>query len=375
MGEVLKLEYGRPLPDSKRKVNGKYPVYGANGEKHRSNEYYYNKKSIIVGRKGSAGEINITEVKFWPLDVTYFVTYDDEDYNLYFIYYLLSLLELPNLAKGVKPGINRNEVYDINVSIPTLSEQKRIVAILDEAFAAIAKAKANVEKNLQNAKELFECYLQCMFAQKLNGNKSETLAELCEMIVDCEHKTAPTQQTGYPSIRTPNVGKGFLILDDVNRVSESTYKEWTKRAIPQADDLILAREAPAGNVAVIPENLKVCLGQRTVLIRPQKNKLNSKYLSFLLLSKDVQKKFLSHSRGATVEHINMKDIRAFEIYNLSSITEQQTIVNKITTLSIETRKLETFYRQKLQNLEELKKSLLQKAFDGELTAASKTLVP
>ena len=114
LGDVLELEYGKPLPADKRKQNGKYPVYGANGEKNRSDEYYYDKLSIIVGRKGSAGEINFTEEKFWPLDVTYFVTFDNKKYDLNFIYYLLSKLELPSLAKGVKPGINRNEVYSIN---------------------------------------------------------------------------------------------------------------------------------------------------------------------------------------------------------------------------------------------------------------------
>ena len=100
----------------------------------------------------------------------------------------------------------------------------------------------------------------------------QNLLNICELIVDCEHKTAPTQGTGYPSIRTPNIGRGRLLLDGVNRVSEDTYQEWSKRAIPQADDLILAREAPIGNVAIVPKNLKVCLGQRTVLIRPNKKK-------------------------------------------------------------------------------------------------------
>jgi len=71
---IIKLEYGKPLDKTKREIKGLYPVYGANGEKARSNEYYFDKKSIIVGRKGSAGEINITTEKFWPLDVTYFVT-------------------------------------------------------------------------------------------------------------------------------------------------------------------------------------------------------------------------------------------------------------------------------------------------------------
>ena len=73
-----------------------------------------------------------------------------------------------------------------------------------------------------------------------------TLDDVCEFIVDCLHKTAPTQPTGYPSIRTPNVGRGRLLLDGVNRVSEDVYAEWTKRAVPMPGDLIMAREAPAG---------------------------------------------------------------------------------------------------------------------------------
>ena len=108
------------------------------------------------------------------------------------------------------------------------------------------------------------------------------------------------------------------------------------------------------------------MGQRTVLIRPKKNKLISKFLAHLILSKDVQEQLLSHSTGATVEHINMKDIRAFKIYNLSQLTEQQAIVQKLEALSAETKKLEAIYQQKINDLEELKKSVLQKAFNGEL---------
>ncbi len=96
------MEYGKPLPKSKRKDGGLYPVYGANGEKDRTDEYYHDKQSIIVGRKGSAGEINLTGKKFWPLDVSYFVTFDYKKYDLNFLYYLLGNLELPKLAKGVK---------------------------------------------------------------------------------------------------------------------------------------------------------------------------------------------------------------------------------------------------------------------------------
>jgi len=111
--EIIKLEYGKPLNKIDRNENGKFPVYGANGEKDRTNRFYYDKQTIIVGRKGSAGELNLTENKFWPLDVTYFVVFDRKKYNLKFIYFLLSTLKLTKLAKGVKPGINRNDVYCI----------------------------------------------------------------------------------------------------------------------------------------------------------------------------------------------------------------------------------------------------------------------
>ena len=139
------------------------------------------------------------------------------------------------------------------------------------------------------------------------------LKELCELIVDCEHKTAPTQNSGYPSIRTPNIGRGRLLLDGVNRVSEETYQAWTQREVPQPGDLILAREAPIGNVAIVPPGLKVCLGQRTVLIRADRSAVNPQYLTYLLLGDEIQGKILSMSNGATVRHLNMKDIRELEM--------------------------------------------------------------
>ncbi len=106
------------------------------------------------------------------------------------------------------------------------------------------------------------------------------LSDVCELIVDCEHKTAPTQETGYPSIRTPNIGCGRFILDGVNRVSEETYRLLTRRAVPQPGDLIKAREAPVGNVAMVPEGLSPCLGQRTLWIRPDRSKVVPPFLNY-----------------------------------------------------------------------------------------------
>ena len=248
------------------------------------------------------------------------------------------------------------------------SEQHRIVAILDEAFDGIATAKANAEKNLQNARALFESHLQSVFTQRGEGwvDHKKPLADLCALIVDCEHKTAPTQEEGIPSIRTPNIGKGKLLLDGVYRVSEETYREWTRRAEPLPGDLILAREAPAGNVAVIPDNTKVCLGQRTVLIRPNRTVFEPEFLSWLLLQPKMQQKLLAHSRGATVQHVNMKDIRALHIEAIPPLSEQRRIVANVGDASEQTQRIESIYQQKVAALDELKQSLLHQAFSGQL---------
>lgn len=265
-------------------------------------------------------------------------------------------------------GFNATKLGALRIPIPPPPEQRRIVAILDEAFEGLATAKANAEQNLKNAGGLFESHLQAVFGGPNQGWLSNTLplAALCELIVDCEHKTAPTEETGIPSIRTPNIGKGELLLDGVYRVSEETYREWTRRATPQPGDLILAREAPAGNVAVIPDGQTVCLGQRTVLIRPRREMFESEFLALQLLSPSVRRKLLAHSRGATVEHVNMKDIRALVIERIPSPPVQAGIAAVFSEVNDERKRLSSLFQRKLVALDELKKSLLREAFNGNL---------
>ena len=140
-----------------------------------------------------------------------------------------------------------------------------------------------------------------------------TLSDVCEFIVDCPHTTAPNEGEGYPLIRTPNIGKGRLILNDVHRVSEKVYRDRIQRGVPQNEDLILAREAPAGNVAIIKNGEKVCLGQRTVLLRPDKSKVCPDYLVYYLLAPEQQYKLLGTANGATVSHVNIPIIRSMPV--------------------------------------------------------------
>ena len=138
------------------------------------------------------------------------------------------------------------------------------------------------------------------------------LIDACELIVDCPHSTAIDEGVGFPLIRTPNIGKGKLKLVGVHRVSEEVYNSRNARAIPQRNDLIFAREAPAGNVALIRDEI-VCLGQRTVLIRPNQKIVNPLFLTYYLLGPEMQHKLLKTANGSTVDHVNMSIIRKVDI--------------------------------------------------------------
>ena len=154
------------------------------------------------------------------------------------------------------------------------------------------------------------------------------LEDVCELIADCPHTTAPDEGKGYPLIRTPNVGKGRLLLEGVHRVSKDIYDKRNMRAIPQKDDIIFAREAPAGNAALIREGQEVCLGQRTVLIRPDCEKVFPEYLVYYLLAPEQQYKLLGTANGVTVAHVNLPVIRKMPI-ELPDIDVQQKIAGYI----------------------------------------------
>lgn len=185
------------------------------------------------------------------------------------------------------------------------------------------------------------------------------LNEACELIVDCPHSTEPDEGQGYPIIRTPNIGKGYLNLEGVQRVSKEAYDRRNKRAIPQPNDLILAREAPAGNVAIIPEGLEVCLGQRTVLIRPNKNVVNPLFLNYYLNAPEQRHHLLRNSNGATVSHVNMPIIR-----NLPLVLPTMGTQKRIASILSAYDELIENNRKQIKLLEEAAQRLYKEWFIG-----------
>ncbi|MGD0656884.1 MAG: restriction endonuclease subunit S [Syntrophorhabdales bacterium] len=145
LGDVIVLEYGENLPEVKRSGSGEYPVYGSNGIVGTHDSFLIKEPAIIVGRKGSAGALNIANGPSWTTDVAFFVR-PPSDLDLRFTYYLLLSLRLAELGKGIKPGLSRKEAYDLPVAVPPLPEQKRIVTKVDELMALCDRIEAQLKE-------------------------------------------------------------------------------------------------------------------------------------------------------------------------------------------------------------------------------------
>lgn len=366
IGKVLQLEYGKPLDQVDRKPDGLYPVYGANGEKDRSDKFYFDKPSIIVGRKGSAGEINLTEEKFWPLDVTYFVTFDERQYDLRFLYYILTTLELPNLAKGVKPGINRNEVYSLVAKFPPLPEQQRIVRILDEAFEGIATATANAEKNLHNARALFEGYREAVFRQRGEEWVDAKLGAICHKITDGTHVTPTYTKEGVPFLSVKNLTQGFIDFSNAKFISVEEHAFLTKSNKPMRDDVLYTKVGTTGIAKVVDVDDEFSIFVSVALLKPKHDFVFNLYLEHFLNAPYAREQARKRTRGMANKNLVITDIKEIEVHFPKSLGEQRTIVSKLDALRAETQRLESIYRRKLTVLDELKKSLLHRAFAGEL---------
>jgi type I restriction enzyme S subunit len=368
LGDVLQLEYGKPLDRVMRKPDGLYPVYGANGEINRSDKFYVDKPSIIVGRKGSAGEINLTDVKFWPLDVTYVVTFDAQQYDLRFLYYLFTNLELPRLAKGVKPGINRNEVYSLAAKFPPLPEQQRLVRLLDEAFDRIATAKAKAQKNLQNAHVLFESYLETVFTQRGEGWIEKPLGNLAS----CRNGINYTKDSKGECVKIVGVRNFqnyfWVPLDDLDTVTSDG--ELNKLDVLKKDDILTVRSN--GNIELIGRCIlagtvseKITHSGFTIRIRLSSGEILPRYFCHFMKSASSRKRLTDGGVGTNIKSLNQQMLAAL-VVPFPSYSKQKVIVEKIERLSEETQRLESIYQRKLAALAELKKSLLHHAFNGEL---------
>jgi type I restriction enzyme S subunit len=261
--------------------------------------------------------------------------------------------------------VSKEFVESCQIPLPPLSEQQRIVGILDEAFAGLATAKANAEKNLQNARALFESHLHEVFTKKGKGWVETTIGKEIRFI-DYRGKTPVKTESGIRLITAKNVKMGYLQESPMEFIAANSYASWMTRGIPNKGDVLFTTEAPLANVAQLDTDEKVAFAQRIIIMQPSPARLDCTFLKYLLLSHPVQQRIRSKGTGATVQGIKASLLKTIEISFPKTLEEQNQCVAQLDALSAETQRLAAIYTRKLAALDELKKSLLHQAFTGEL---------
>lgn len=189
---------------------------------------------------------------------------------------------------------------------------------------------------------------------------AKPIHELCK-IIDCEHKTAPyVKESEFLVVRTSNVRNGQLVMEDMKFTTEGGFEEWTQRAIPEYGDVLFTREAPAGESCLVPEDKKICMGQRMVLLRPNRKKVDPLFLSLILATEKCKFDIYRLSIGSTVSRINISDIKNLKVAS-PPLPEQQKIAQILSTWDqaiLVTKKL-------LEKSQQQKKSLMQQLLTGK----------
>jgi type I restriction enzyme S subunit len=354
------------------------PIY-TNGEKNKGLYGYTNlprvtKPCLTISARGTIGYSEIREEQFYPAIRLIVVIPNDDILELRFLKYALSLIDINHSGTSI-PQLTVPMVKDFLIPIPSYEDQKNIVSILDKAFTAIDKAKANTEKNLQNAKKLFESYLQEVFEKKGEGWVETQLSNLCHsdrIITYGVIKLGDEIEDGVPCLRTSNVRWLRIDLTGIKRILPKLSEEYS-RTILKGDEILVNVRGTLGGVAIVPKTMKGWNVSREVAVIPiDNNKVDPSFIAYFIGSVTAQKWLGGVKKGAAYVGINIEDLRLLPIL-LPKMKEQQSIIKKLNVLSLQTKKLEAIYQKKIDDLEDLKKSILQKAFAGELTYSSEEI--
>lgn len=346
---------------------GKYRFYTCAYNYGMCNTNRFSGESLILPGNGvNVGEVFYYDGEFDAYQRTYVVN-NIKIFPQYLHYHMLlywkelgTKLQYGSATNFIKIGNFQN--YD--VSYPPLPEQQRIVAILDEAFAAIDKARENAEQNLKNAKELFESYLQGVFENKGEGWEEKTLAQISKTFGRGKSKHRPRNWDGlyggkYPFIQTGDIRNCNHYVTEYsqtyNDVGLAQSKLWKKGTICIT---IAANIAETGILT-----FDACFPDSVIGIEVNEKYADRDFVEYLLQSFKVRIQALG--KGSAQANINMGTFEN-ELFPFPPVAEQKAIVEKLNQLSAESNKLEEIYKRKIDDIEELKKSVLQKAFSGEL---------
>jgi len=390
LGEVCVVGAGNSAPPKKEFfIDGIYPFFRTSdiGQIHigritESSDYLnekgikglklFNKGTILLPKSGASTFLNhrvLLGIDGYVSSHLATVKTDEKVLNSNYLFYFLQEVKAQDLIQDHKyPSLNLPIIGNVEITFPPLPEQRSIVKILDEVFADVAKAKENAEKNLQNAKELFESYLQSVFANPTSAKatagkprkdwEERELGDIgkvsmCKRIF--KHQT--TKAGDVPFYKIGTFGK-----EPDAFISNKIYKEFrNKFSFPKKGDVLISASGTIGRRVRYDGKPAYFQDSNIVWIDNDENQVLNDYLYSFYGTCNW-----NATKGATIPRLYNDNLKQIKISYPKSKTEQKEIVRKLDALFAETRKLETIYQQKLADLEELKKSVLKRAFNGDL---------
>jgi type I restriction enzyme S subunit len=263
---------------------------------------------------------------------------------------------------GAQPNISQIKIKNTLIPAIPLPEQQRIVKILDKAFVAINKAKQNAEQNLRNTKEVFESYLQGVFENKGDDWEVKKLGEVAD--IEYGYTDKSTEYGEYRYIRITDIDKNGQLIP--NRKKYIKHSKEAEGFLIQNNNLLMARTgATFAKVLLYKDYEKSVFASYLIRIK-FKEKIDNEFYWYFTKTSGYWKQASVLSSGAAQPHFNGVAVKKVIFQYPKSIKKQKLLIDKFQDISAETKKLEVIYQQKITNLEELKKSILQKAFKGEL---------
>lgn len=376
LGCVVELKYGKPLPASKRD-GGRYPVYGSNGVVGGHSEPLVDKEGIIVGRKGSSGEVQLSDSPFTAIDTTYYI---DELFSqpIKFWYYQLKALPLTQLNRSTAvPGLNREDAYQQQVALPPRAEQEVIADRLDSFLMQIEAIK----NRLKSISENLQTFRQSVLTAATNGDLTEswrkgksldwaksTLNSICSSISDGDHQAPPKADSGIPFLVISNISSGKIDLQSVDRwVPEKYYESLKNIRKPKENDILYTVTGSYGIPVIVNSSASFCFQRHIAIIKPDHSLVNYKYLYFYLASPEVYKYAESVATGTAQKTVSLSQLREFEI-RLPSIDEQAEIVRQIEFFLKISDGVEQKVSFALDKLVKIVNVIKDKALRGDFTA-------
>lgn len=370
LGDLCRIRTG------KKDVNqgnpeGQFPFFTCAAEHTYSDSFSFDTEALLIAGNGNVGQVSYYKGKFEAYQRTYVISNFADVLPRYLFLILdgklketVSKQKLGNTMPYIKVGM----LADFPVPVPPLFEQHRIVAILDEAFAGIATAKANAEKNLQNARALFESHLNAVFSQRGEGWVEKTIEEIC-VIGDGNHSSNYPRkeelvEAGIPFVRATNLINGQVSGEDMRFLSPEKHAQLKKGHL-KTGDILLTNRGEIGKTAIVDEEYdNANLNSQIAWLRCREE-MDSRFLFHALNSPAIQAHFQSAKNGAALQQFTIRQIKELRI-PLPPMSMQETIITQLESLSAETQRLASLYQRKLAALDELKKSLLHQAFSGQL---------